>query len=186
MKGKGQTALWAALTLTFLFLNLFLWLAPQQEVEGHDWWLWRQWNRSVQTWIHSGFQAEARAARDDWHNNTILSLPLRNSHTEISVYGGNWGDTGWRGLASVESVGFGWWTCWTWCIINHGHARYNDFFGGSTGTSASSAARGTMCQEVGHLFGLTHSAGDCMGRGYFSSWSNVVGPHSVSDINNKY
>lgn len=186
MRMKFKTVLWGVVVLTLLIVNGLLFFGPQQVVEGHDWWKWRQWNRTVNTWIHSSNQAESRAARDDWHNNTVMNLPLRNSHTEISVYGGNWGSTGWWGLASVESTGFGWWTCWTWCIINHGHARFNNWYGGSSGTGSGSDIRGVQCQEVGHLFGLDHHSGDCMGKGYFSSWSNVVGGHSASDLNSKY
>jgi hypothetical protein len=50
----------------------------------------------------------------------------------------------------------------------------------------SAERRAIACQEVGHAAGLDHAAGDCMGIGYFSQWSQYVGSHSASVVNTYY
>ncbi len=152
---------------------------------GHRWSSWH-WDKST---IRVGIwscTADAGAARSDWDSHTDLSLPTSSSHTDISVWCGNFGDTGWWGLASIEDSSFDWWHCFWWCRIEHGHARFNSFYGGSTGTGTASDRRGVLCQEIGHLFGLDHSnTGDCMGKGYYNN-VNVTGSHNWSDINSMY
>lgn len=149
---------------------------------AHDWWRWHWDKTTLGVQIFGSHQSEARAARADWHNNTKLSLPLRSSHTDISVWGGNFGDTGWGGLASIEDYGWDW-HCWASCQIKHGHARFNSYYGGSN----SWWARGVHCQEIGHLFGLGHNnRGGCMGLGYYSNHTNRPSSHDRSDVNNKY
>jgi hypothetical protein len=151
---------------------------------GHRWSSWH-WDKStISTWI-SSCQPEGEAARYDWSANTDLYLQPVNYHTDISVFCGNFGATGWWGLASIENSDWDW-HCWWWCKVSHGHARFNTYYGGSTGTGTGSDRRGVLCQEIGHLFGLDHSnTGDCMGKGYWNN-INVVGPHNVSDINSMY
>lgn len=161
---------------------------------GHWWWDWHMHGRNhpVAIW---NYNTEANAARADWENSTVLSLPRVNRHTDISVWGDNFGDTKWAGLASVESVGADWpWHCYSailfpivgFCKITHGHARYNSFYWGNAGRGVGGDVQGVFCQEIGHLFGLDHAPGDCMGKGYFSSNSNGVGGHSVQHINSRY
>lgn len=103
-------------------------------------------------------------------------MPLQSAHTDISVLDGNYGNTGWGGLASIESS--------SGCTILHGHARVNLYY-----SYTSNGIRGVFCQEIGHPFGLDHSNdGGCMGGGYFyniNTHYNVVS-HNVSDIASKY
>lgn len=165
--------------LALLALNM-------QVAIAHRWSSWHQPDRTVNTWNFATRSAEANAALNDWDSRTILSFPRQSSHTDISVFDGNFGDTGWGGLASVESSGFGWWDCWWWCHVDHGHARYNSFYGGSSGTGSGSDIRGIFCQEIGHLLGLDHSnTGDCMGKSYFNN-INVTGTHNANDISSMY
>lgn len=143
---------------------------------AHNWACWRQPDRTVRTYNTASRRSEANAAIADWDSKTILALPQQSSHTDISVFDGNYGNTGWGGLASIESS--------SGCTILHGHARVNLYY-----SYTSNGIRGIFCQEVGHLFGLDHSNdGGCMGGGYFysiNSYYSVVS-HNVSDISSKY
>ncbi len=155
-----------------------------QLAHAHRWskWHWDKKTIKVKMW---NCGADTEAARNDWDSHTDLSLPTSNSHTDISFWCGNWGDTGWWGLASIEDADWDW-HCWWYCKVDHGHARFNAFYGGSTGTGTGSDRRGVLCQEIGHLFGLDHSnTGDCMGKTYFNN-INVSGSHNWSDINSMY
>lgn len=147
----------------------------------HNWWAWH-WDKStiyVAVW---SYQSQARAAIRDWNDMTDLRLPELSSHTNISVWGANYGATGWGGLASIESYSWDW-HCWWWCKIDHAHARFNSYYSGWN----SWWARGVFCQEVGHTFGLDHNnSGGCMGLGYYAGSSNRPSSHDVSDVNSKY
>lgn len=160
--------------LALVALNLEL-------ANAHRWSKWH-WNKhTIKVYNFGSRTAEAKAAINDWASHTSLSLPLKNSHTDISVFGGNWGATGWWGLAQIKHHGWDWW-CWWRCRVRHGHARYNSHYGGSTGTGSGSDVRGIFCQEIGHLFGLGHSNDGCMGKTYYNN-SNVVVGHNASDVN---
>ncbi len=171
-------------TITLGALVVVLAAANVDLALSHKWssWHWDKRNIRVAIW---NCTADANAAKHDWDNGTDLSLPHRSSHTDISVWCGNFGDTGWSGLASIEKSSFDFWHCFWSCRIEHGHARYNSFYGGSTGTGTNSDRRGILCQEIGHLFGLDHSNHGCMGKTYFNN-SNVVTSHNRSDINAMY
>lgn len=158
------------------------WIGDDEAV--HRWKSWHWDKSSIGTWVQSNrpFATQARQARDDWHSMTDISLPLRSSHTDISVYAANYGDTGWSGLASVEDNGWDW-HCWWYCRIVHGHARVNTFFAGGN----TWFARGIHCQEIGHLFGLDHNdRGGCMGLTYFPGSTNRPSTHDVADVNRMY
>lgn len=153
---------------------------------GHKWWKWH-WDKST---IKVGIwncATEANAAKVDWDSHTQLSLPGSSTHTDISVWCDNFGNTGWWGLASIEDSSWDTWHCFWWCRISHGHARFNTYYGGSTGAGEGSERRGVLCQEVGHLFGLDHSnTGGCMAKGYYSPSSNITNAHNWADINAMY
>lgn len=174
MKRKLRISALTLLVLGLLFINV--------QVSAHNWWIWC-WHKgsSLGVWVYGSNQTEANQALDDWDSHTDLSLPRRSSHTDISVFGSNWGSTGWWGLATIEDSSYDWWHHWWWCRIQHAHATYNSFYGGT-----SADVRGVFCQEIGHTFGLDHSnTGDCMGKSYFNN-INVTGPHNWSDINAKF
>jgi hypothetical protein len=143
---------------------------------AHNWGCWRQPNRTVPVYNTASLRSQAAAAISEWNSDTVLSLPGRSSHTEVSVFDGSYGNTGWAGLASIESA--------SGCNITHGHARVNRSY-----SYTSNGYRGIFCQEVGHLFGLDHSNdGGCMGGGYFYNINtsyNVVS-HNINDIASKY
>lgn len=143
---------------------------------AHNWGCWRQPNRTVYSRNTAANSSQAAAALNEWSVDTILNVVNVNYHTEISVYDGNYGNTGWGGLASIESA--------SGCNITHGHATLNTYY-----SYTSNGKRGVFCQEVGHLFGLQHSNdGGCMGGGYYydiNTYYNVVS-HNINDIAAKY
>lgn len=148
---------------------------------AHNWWSWH-WHSgsSIKVWVGSYKSAESNAALNDWDSHTDVNFPRSSSHTEMSVFAGNYGATGWGGLASIESYSFDWWHKWNYSKIKHCHARYNSYYGGS-----SADVRGIQCQEIGHCLGLGHSDHGCMGKGYYNN-SNVTVSHNRSDINARY
>jgi len=146
------------------------------EAAAHRWGCWIQPNRTVNTRNTATNFSQANAALNEWDADTILSIPRLNSHTEVSIFDGNYGNTGWGGLASIESA--------SGCNITHGHATLNYYY-----SYTSNGKRGVFCQEFGHLLGLDHSNdGGCMGGGYFYSINTnyQVVSHNISDINGMY
>lgn len=181
MRKKLGIAAWGLLALVLLALNI-------KVAYGHRWSSWHQPNATVNVYNFAVRRAEAEAALNDWDSHTQISLPRRSSHTELSVFDGNYGATQWSGLASIEDTGFGWWDCWWWCHIDHAHARVNTYYTGNpAGFSAN--IQGIFCQEIGHTFGLAHpwigNAGGCMGKTYDNN-INVTVSHNWSDINAMY
>lgn len=144
---------------------------------AHQWGSWH-WNRygssvTIQAYNTATYRTEASNAINDWSNNTILYVPQVGGHTDISVFDGNYGATGYGGLAEIISYTTG-------SHITHGHARLNYYY-----SYSSTGKQGVFCQEVGHLFGLTHSNDGCMGMGYFNNIYYTV-QHNWNDIYNMY
>ena len=153
---------------------------------AHNWGSWH-WDKGgshvqIQSLISGGTTTQAVAARlDAWNNVSNLYNYSVNYHTDVSVFDGNFGATGWGGLASIESTGWDW-GCFGWCHIAHAHARYNSYYGGSAWY-----IQGVYCQEVYHTYGFDHdSTGGCMGLGYYPNVSNVLNSHNTSDFYNRY
>jgi hypothetical protein len=180
MRSKIASVVLSLLIAFLVFANMEV-----KEASAHNWWLYH-WNRTgvtIGVWNYATRFAEAEAALNDWDANTTVQWARRNFHTDISVFDGNFGATGWWGLATIESTSYGWWECWTWCHITHAHTIYNSFYGGSGGTGSGSDIRGVFCQEIGHNLGFDHSnTGDCMGKGYYNN-INTLGSHNTSDMN---
>lgn len=143
---------------------------------AHQWGSWH-WNKGGSTvtigiWDTTTYRTESSAAINEWDSKTLLSLPRTSSHSDISQFDGNYGATGYGGLAEIIN--------YSGSHITHGHSRLNYYY-----SYDSNGKRGVFCQEVGHLFGLTHSNDGCMGAGYFNNSYNVV-QHNVDDIYNMY
>ncbi|MCI0395685.1 MAG: hypothetical protein L0332_25095 [Chloroflexi bacterium] len=153
---------------------------------AHQWSSYH-WDKSgtaihIYNYFYGSHQTQARAARyDGWTKIGILYNYEQSSHTHVSVFGQNSGDTGWGGLASITSVS---WTthCWWWCHINHVHSQYNSYY-----PRSSLYIQGIFCQEIGHAWGLAHSdTGDCMGLGYYNFDKYYYGSHNNTDFYNMY
>ncbi|MGH3645932.1 MAG: hypothetical protein ACRDTM_01960 [Micromonosporaceae bacterium] len=94
--------------------------------QAHQWGNWH-WNRygssvTIRAYVSGPNVSWSRAAVADWSNNTILYLPDPGGHTDLSVFAGNYGNTGWGGLASIESYTSG-------SHITHAHSRVNTYYG---------------------------------------------------------
>ncbi|MEP6816468.1 MAG: hypothetical protein ABI873_13040 [Marmoricola sp.] len=153
---------------------------------AHNWGSWH-WDKSgshiqIQSYIYGGTQAQAEAARvDAWNKVPILYNYRVNYHTDVSVFDGNFGATGWAGLASIESTAWDW-GCFGWCHVTHAHARLNTYY-----PMSSWYQQGVYCQEVYHTYGFDHdNTGGCMGLGYYSGSSNVLDQHNADDFYNRY
>lgn len=170
------------ITAALGLLVLVLLAANVQLVTGHDWWAWHWEKNTLNHYVFGSKRTQSLAAVSDWRGRVRdLRINTVSQHSDISVFDGNYGATGWWGLASIESYAFDWWHRWCWCRITHAHARFNLYYGGT-----AADVQGVQCQEVGHTYGLDHSnTGDCMGKGYYNA-INVTGPHNASDINAKY
>lgn len=169
-------------------LVAFLMVLNVQLAYAHNWWDWHWHKNTLHIKVSGSHQYEALAAIRDWdrHVRDLKLHTVFKNHTDISVFGVNFGATGWGGLATIESYGFDWWHKWNYSKIKHAHATYNSYYGGTGGTGANSHIRGIFCQEIGHVFGLHHSnTGDCMGKSYYNN-INITGPHNWSDIEAKY
>lgn len=145
---------------------------------AHQWGCWIQPDSSVYVRNAAALSSQAQAALNEWNAETCLYVPTVSYHTEVSVFDGYYGSTGWGGIASVESN--------SGCNITHCHARVNRSY-----SYSSNGYRGIFCQEVGHCFGLDHSNdGGCMGGGYYYSISSGTGytvvSHNTSDIASMY
>jgi predicted Zn-dependent protease len=171
----------AGLTAIFGLLILNLHVA-----RAHNWSNYH-WDKSgsrivIQTQnTATQWQAAENARLDMWNKIWILYNYSVNYHTDISVFDGNYGATGWIGLASIESTAWDWGS-WSWSHITHGHARYNAYYPASQGY-----IQGVFCQEIFHTYGFDHSnTGDCMGLGYYNSDKFNLSQHNVDDFYNRY
>lgn len=160
---------------------LLLLVLNAEVAEAHNWWDWHWHTGSdIRVWVGSLRSGESNAALNDWDSHCDVSFPRQSTHTELSVFAGNYGDTGWGGLASIEDYSFDWWHKWNWSKIQHCHARLNTFYSWSF-----AGAQGVQCQEIGHCMGFTHSNDGCMGKGYFNNLNTTVS-HNWSDCNARY
>lgn len=134
----------------------------------------RNYNTAANWW------AAEYARQDGWNKIGILYNYNTSEHTDISVFDGNWGPTGWWGLATLERLDFDR-GCMCYRHIAHAHARYNSYYGGT-----QADIQGVFCQEIAHGWGLDHSnTSDCIGKGYYNN-INTYGPHNNDDFFNMY
>lgn len=129
-------------------------------------------------------------ARRMWATDTPISFTSTSDHAvaNISVYDGSYGDTGWLGVAVLnpnhDNVALSA-ECGSSIAqhCNHSHIKFNLSYYPDTGDKMEDAM---VCQELGHLLALDHEAGDCMGAGYFSSWTAGVSSKSKGYVRNFY
>ncbi|MDX1429596.1 MAG: hypothetical protein R3282_04875 [Rhodothermales bacterium] len=149
------------------------------------WWKNYHWDRSpLYTYIQGGSSnIEAIRAINDWTGRTDIQMRSTTSHRDISVLRGNYGLTGWLGLAEIKSAARDPHCSNGYCEIRHCHASLN------TSYSRSSWRRqGTYCMELGHCFGLAHDLDNgCMNSGAMNAGtSNVASARNVAAINGRY
>ena len=168
-----------AMSLTLLFANLGV-------ASAHNWANWH-WNKTGTQIVIKGYNTAANftaadnAINDAWSKVSILYNYKVNAHTDVSIFDGYYGATGWAGLASIESSSWDW-SSFSSSHIEHAHARYNRSYPTSQGY-----IQGIFCQEIFHTYGFDHSnTGDCMGLGYYNSDRFVLGSHNNTDFYNRY
>lgn len=168
---------WKSVAATLVVLSLLA--ANISVASAHNWGSWH-WNKTgsqiiIRQYQSGGTTAQIEAARlDAWNKIGILYNYRATTHTDVSVFDGYYGATGWAGLASIES--------WSGSHILHAHARYNKSYSYSTWY-----IQGIYCQEVFHTYGFDHdNTGGCMGLGYYPGQGNTLNSHNNTDFYNRY
>ena len=149
---------------------------------AHNWggWHWDKGGNAIYIyeWNTATYWQDAEnARRDKWNRIAPLFNYSVGYHTDVSVYDGNFGATGWSGLAQVWDS---WdWGCWCWDHITHGHARYNSYYNYS-----AYSRQYVFCQEVFHTYGFDHdNYGGCMDYG---GTQNTLVQHNINDFYGRY
>lgn len=114
----------------------------------------------------------------NWDNPTLLSFPYTGdqNNAAMRIWDGYYGATGWAGIDYHN--------CHGWNDSVYLNKSYMTLSGGSFADLAF--ARAVACQETGHSLGLNHAPGDCMGAGYFSSWSSLPSADTTNWLNWAY
>ncbi len=168
--------------LGLLVANIGVYTAHAHNWDGYH------WNKGGNIYIYNYntavFWGDAEAARQDaWNQIPILWNYNINYHPSengwhIHVFDGNWGNTGWSGLATIEDIGWDW-GCWCFRHINHGLARYNSYYGYS-----AYWRQYVFCQEIFHTYGFQHD--DSNGCMDYTPSTNRLVPHNVNDFYGRY
>lgn len=162
--------------------------ATPSDAQSAVWWSTYHWDKStMRTWPQTSMSEAFRAA-NDWNNLTDVTIPGSSSHTDISLWDANYGDIGWRGLASVSYVSDS-----HGRRITHCHARLNTYtgpgYGVPSGQTRSWISQGVFCQEMGHCLGLGHDrTGGCMDTGGLNGGTGSPRPSSaeIRAVNGRY
>lgn len=180
MKGKRLGGILLNVALAGFAFALII--ANVQVAGAHDWWHWH-WHTGtdIETWVGGQYESVYEDVLYEWDKKTIVSFP-RTLHSEMSVFDGDFGPTGWGGLSSIEVKGYDWYHHWDYSKVEHCHARVNLYYEDYWSTAD---IRGIQCQEVGHCLGLGHSNDGCMGKSYYNDL-NHVNSHSANDVNQKF
>ncbi len=126
----------------------------------------------------ANWQAAENARVDGWNKIGILYNYNVNYHTDVSVFDGFYGATGWVGLTSFEDMDWDW-ASWGWNHIAHTHARYNRSY-----PLAQLQIQGVICHEIGHSWGFSHdTTPDCLNDPIVYPF---YGPHNNMDFFNFY
>lgn len=153
---------------------------------------WRQADVNVYCPAELEYCKEAERAFSEWSGESIHKLNVTSDITEAG-YVSRWktsdidyeiqdfGPTGWIGLTSLK-------TCVpTGRTAGCRSARaYTNTYKGYSAAGSAYARQAIACQEMGHIFGLDHANGDCMGYSYEyllgPNTSDRLEPHSTDGI----
>lgn len=155
--------------------------SPRQS--GSRWWNNYHWNRStVRLLVNSSSASRTPSLRaaNAW-GRMDLSVTSSSVHSDISLFDGDYGSTGWRGLASPWVYSDG--------AFSHCHARLNRFYTSAPpGKTTEWRWEGTYCMELGHCYGLAHDGTKgCMnGFAMNGGYANTPSDDNIAAINAKY
>lgn len=177
-----RRGLWLNLALGVGVVALLL--TNVRVASAHNWWVYH-WHtgRDIKVKVSGTLSSLHNAALNDWDSHSRVNFPRRSTHTEMSVFNGNYGDTGWGGLASFTPQ-YDWWHRWNYSKITHCHARVNTWR-----SRSNTINQAISCQEIGHCLGLTHSNNGCMGLGYYKPYYSAQArtvSHNWADINARF
>jgi hypothetical protein len=158
------------------------------DAQAAVWWSTWHWDKStIVVWPQSTTTAILRAV-NGWNNSTDVRHPSSTSHTDVSIWQANYGNIGWRGLASISGVNDSHGKRATHC-----HARLNTYTGSGYGVPAGRTrawiSEGVLCQEMGHCLGLNHdTTGGCMDTSRLNNGtgSNRASSAEIRLINSRY
>jgi len=163
--------------------NLALVLDEAPSQSGTKWWNNYHWDKStVRILVNttSASRTPSLRAANAW-GVTDLNIRSSSEHSDISLFDGNYGDNGWRGLASPWVNGNGEFT--------HCHARLNRYYTSPpAGKTTAWRWEGTYCMELGHCFGLAHDqTKGCMnGFAMNGGYANTPSTDNIAAINARY
>jgi len=166
------------LTVGLLLFNFQIFTAHAYYWNGYHWNKGGN-NITIQEYNYAYYSTDAENARlNKWYSIGILYNYRVYYHTDVSVFDGNFGATGWSGLASLESLDWDW-GCWCFDHIGHGHARYNSYYNYSAWSRQY-----VFCQEVYHTYGFDHdNYGGCMD---YNGTQNVLVNQNVNEFYGRY
>lgn len=126
----------------------------------------------------------------DWSLRTSVFIGRTFNHytSEIAVSDAYYGNQTWLGVAEhatqVHDKFNNGESCRRYAVhCDHAHVRYNlDQYSNYTFQFGTSIIPAMICQELGHVIALHHASGDCMGAGYFGSWSAGMSTDSTSAV----
>jgi hypothetical protein len=126
----------------------------------------------------------------DWNQSVLKTEVVSGSSNtncdptagRVEICNGNYGDSGWLGIASVWIAGG------RSKHITQGTVKVNDFYFGAAPYNTSAWRKLVMCQEVGHTLGLSHqdtnfdnaNLGSCMD--YTSDPAGTAGSGPLSNL----
>jgi predicted Zn-dependent protease len=110
-------------------------------------------------------------------DSTVINL--FGGGTQLRLYYGAYGTTGWLGLATISNISN--------CVIGSAKSQLNDSYLRSSSYSQTNIDH-VACQEVGHTFGLNHNRNatdTCMNDTILSA-GNRINSHDYNQLSSIY
>ena len=128
---------------------------------NHRWYCWKYADAEINfyngcTGSYSSYaNEEALTDSNSWHNYTEVNLnPVGQQGTtdHLNCFNGSYGFNGWLGIAEILT--------YSGCTVQQGRSRFNQSYLDNPAYGYSTTnKKHVVCQEIGHLFGLSHQKG---------------------------